>query len=203
MIKNKSVDPDSGLFLPVRLYNFLAPAGDPDFLVDNADISAAAVSDVLTLAHNWLPMGLSLFLTLTDAAATTLTVSVQIEGYDLQGNPITDTISATGAAPTTMGTKVFRNVSKVTITEISNGAASDKLDLGFSTNNAAMKYGIPHELRKVSSTGKGGERDTLKEVFKNGAVSAAAWAVDPQTNSISGVATSSGSAMVVVLDPTA
>lgn len=201
MIKNRNCDPNAGFFGAVRRYVFEVPAADTDLIVDNADISAANAGDVMTLANEWLPHPMSVFLTLTDAAAADLNLTIKVEGEDTEGNPATDTIAAAAGTTTVHGIKVFRRITKVTITAIDSEAANDKLDLGVTANAADIILGIPHELRKDSSTGVGGGRDTVKAIYRNGAIQTGAWEADPTVNGITAIAAAAASRMMVVLDP--
>jgi hypothetical protein len=108
------------------------PVADVDFVVDDTNISALAVGAVLTLAQAILPhTGRNLTLTVTDAASTTLSVTITAVGKDHFGRSISESITATGAATFTAGAKIFKDVESITITAMANNTTNDKVDVGF------------------------------------------------------------------------
>lgn len=116
-------------------------AADPDFVVNDEDISAAAVGDTFTILNARIPLtGRNITLTLTDASGTSLTMSVEVLGYDQFGNPIAETISATASAAGT-GAKIFVSITSVTVTAVANAAASDLANVGIGD-----KMGLPFKV---------------------------------------------------------
>lgn len=134
--------------LRLRKETFVAFVADDDYIVASTDISATAAGDALTLAAAadgvLLPHGDRILVTPADASGTTLSVTLLIEGYR-RGVAISESITVTGTTAGTT-TKVFDEVSAITVTAISNNAASDTLKVGLS----ATRLGLWHGIEKAS-----------------------------------------------------
>lgn len=128
---------------------FLSFAADDDYIVDDADISAAVVGSTLALTSaadaELLPYADFLTLKVTDASGTNLSLTVKIRGY-YRGVLQEESITATGAPTTGTTTKVFDQVVSVTVTAIANKAASDLANVGFT----GTRFGLFHGIAKVS-----------------------------------------------------
>lgn len=154
-ISLKNLDPQSTLKLQ-REEILLPIAADVDYVVNEADISAAAAGDALTLltpAASGTPLAYPRRLTVTsvDASGSNLSVSVKIVGKRF-GAQISETITATGAGggETVEGTLVFDEVNSATISAIANAAASDTVAVGVS----GKVIGLRHRIKSVKSVKK-------------------------------------------------
>jgi len=133
--------------------------------------SAVSGTEVFRSATGKLPLGgcgRRLVLTKTDASGSTLTCSVQIQGYRF-GRFQTEVVEmSTGGTQTSNSQKIYDEVTKLTIVAIANNAASDVLTVG--VDDAWI--GLPVPIKS---------RDAIRSCFKiaNGTPDAAG----PKVNS--------------------
>lgn len=132
------------------------PIADVDWVLDAEDISAIAdnietVFDATATGWNegFLPQtGRNVTVTVTDAAAADLTATVIVEGKNQFDESISETFSGlTGAGGTSVGSKIFKEVTKIRFTG-ANMAASDLLDVGFG-DRLGLPF-LPHDETRVS-----------------------------------------------------
>lgn len=199
MIRVRNLDPKDGAILPYSHFSVIAPAADTDYFVASVDLNAAAVGNQLTLVREWAPTPMTVFMTVVDNSGTSLSCTILVVGEDQFGQPVRESITATGSATTTHGTKVFRRITKVTISALANKAASDTLVLGITANATSIKFGLPYRPRKVSASGVGGARDTVKVALDAGAVDTN-FTVDATNSAITSVAIAAAAELKVVAD---
>lgn len=193
MIRLKNISKKDGIIHPYSSLSILSPAADTDYLIASTSITSTVAGDVFTLARGWLPTPMSLFLTVTDAALTTLTITIKIEGYNQFGVKQTEILTSPtgGGAVTTHSAMVWRNVTRVSCTSITAAAASDTLILGFTANSTSIKFGLPFIPNVDTASGVGGELDTVKAALDAGAIDTN-FTVSASTASITGVAIAAG-----------
>jgi hypothetical protein len=128
---------------------FAVAAADDDYLVDDADISAAVVGDALTLtaaADGLLPWPDKITVKVTDASGTNLSLTVKLVGLSATGELQSESLTANGTPTVGTSAKVYSQLISATITAIANKAASDKANIGF----AGIRMGLFHGIDKVS-----------------------------------------------------
>jgi len=203
MVRLRQLEKDDGIFIPWRHYQFATPAVDVDLFVDAFNLDAAAVGSYAPIINGGvLPHPMNLLITKTDAAGGDLVLGVRIKGWDQFGQPLDETVTIAAGTGTGFTTKVFARLLSVQFVTGTAKGAGDLLDIGLGAANAAIKYGLPMKLRKVSATGVGGVRDTVKAVFEAGAIEAGV-SVDPVTSSFTGSSVAAAATVLVTMDPAA
>ena len=110
--------------------SFTTPAAtDPDYFVDDKDISASADGDTCTLAAKTPDVARPVKITVTDADTSITELIIIVKGYDSDARYVTEHFFlANGLVQT--GTQYFAIVTEVEIDKISGATAADKLDVG-------------------------------------------------------------------------
>lgn len=203
MVRLRQLEKDDGIYIPFRHYQFATPAVDVDLCVAALDLNAAVVGDYAPIINGGvLPHPMSLFITKTDAAGGDLVLGVRFKGWDQFGQPIDETVTVAAGTGTAHTTKVYARLLSAQIVTLTAKGAGDSLNVGITAASASVKYGLPLKLRKVSATGVGGVRDTVKAVFEAGALEAGV-SVDASTSSFTGSAVAANANVTVTMDPAA
>lgn len=127
---------------------FVAVA-DSNYIKDNFDLSTAVDNQTIlasSLDVKFLPeTGRNVTITLTDAAGTTLRVTAAVHGYNFFGKKITETFGPMSAAGGTyLGSKIFKEITSIVLTDVTAVAASDLMDVGFGD-----RLGMHHKVQSV------------------------------------------------------
>jgi hypothetical protein len=140
----------------------LSPADDNRGITFSTDLTTILVNDEWTKANGKLtsevgPATQSIFIGVTDVAATDLTFTILIEGTNIWGEPISETISHTAVGNQNYQTlHCYEFVEKITWQAIANAAAGDIVDIGWlrnptSPNIASPRYALAAKVVNSAS----------------------------------------------------
>ena len=172
----------------LRPYEFTIPDNALQHVVSADTGDNWTEGGTVTLDNEWLPIPMSLVYKATDAG-NNLDLDITVTGRNQFGERIEEKVTldvTSGGSTTVRGTKVFARIEKIVTTGLLNNAVADLLDVGYEVN-ASTLYGLPIKINKAGSgvaDNSGNAKDTIKTVFKAGALNKATITVDPVTHAI-------------------
>ena len=196
----QQLERNDGIVIPFQSFQFATPAASAGYFFSSVDATTLSAGDLLGVpSHDgWAPQPISLQIKSTDAAGSTLAVTLELFGEDQFGDHVYETVSATGSE-TVDTVNVFRRLFRVKVVSIANAAAGDTVDVGIGAAGTGIKYGLPVKVIKNSTSGVGGVRDTVKVVLVNGAVSGS-FTADAKASAVTGVSVAANASLTVVMD---
>lgn len=142
--------------------SFTTPTvADPDYIVDNEDISDVTDGETCTLVtgHGALDVPRPVTILITEGSTTISAFTIIVKGTDADGNYIEESFYFSGGLSQT-GNKHFNTVTEVELDRFVGEGASDVLDVG--TSNAYDVYVqlANKPIKRGSETISGESRDT-------------------------------------------
>lgn len=138
---------------------FPAAAND-DLVVDDADISATAAGDTLTIAAQ-PDVPRPLVLTITDANSSIVSLDLIVKGSDKDDLALEETFHYYKGITSVTGLKYFKTVNEVEVDQISGNGADDKLNLGTGGYDAVWVYLANKPIKWDSETGTDAASNSL------------------------------------------